>query len=339
MLWGLKLFQIEIMIIKQIKQQGGKIKMNYKEFIQEVKYRVQKTMGSGFEVETYKIDKLNRGECNGITIRCKNEVIAPVIYMDKYYEEYLQGKSKEEVLEEIVKLFMNLEKVTNFSLDIFQDFEKVMDKIYFKIVNYSENQKMLEMIPHICHLDLAVVFCIHITQENMNVGSIMIQKDMLLQWNMQIEDIYEIAKKNTPKLFPVQIRDMEDIMNEIIVSEFQKDDVDKEFANNLIDELLGKERQRPKMLVASNTCGINGATVLLYDEELRKTADNIGTDFYILPSSIHEIIILPVKENVSKAELLEMVKEINSTQVSKDEQLSDNVYIYKKKNKKVEAVF
>jgi len=82
------------------------------------------------------------------------------------------------------------------------------------------------------------------------------------------------------------------------------------------------------MFVATNSKKVNGAGVILYDGLLRTFAEKIGGDFFILPSSVHEVIFVPANGDIDARHLIQMVKEVNATEVAPDEVLSDNVYMY-----------
>jgi hypothetical protein len=88
------------------------------------------------------------------------------------------------------------------------------------------------------------------------------------------------------------------------------------------------QKVNEKMYVLSNDRGINGASTLLYPNVLYDFASSIRMNFYILPSSIHECILVPDTGKLSKAALKEMVKDVNDSHVSADEVLSNEVYYY-----------
>ncbi len=86
------------------------------------------------------------------------------------------------------------------------------------------------------------------------------------------------------------------------------------------------------MFILTNESRLNGATCMLYENVLDKFANEIKSDLYILPSSIHEVIILPKKEWYKKSDLESMINEVNTDNLSVDEILSDRVYMFERKN-------
>ena len=82
------------------------------------------------------------------------------------------------------------------------------------------------------------------------------------------------------------------------------------------------------MYVMTNTRGINGAACLLYKNALARFAQKLKQDLFLLPSSVHEVILVPKSDILKKEDLSEMVREINKTEVSPKEVHSDTVYVY-----------
>lgn len=82
-----------------------------------------------------------------------------------------------------------------------------------------------------------------------------------------------------------------------------------------------------EMLVVTNEQGIHGAVAMLDDAVLHTVAEHFGDNLHILPSSIHEILVVKAEEGREK-ELAEMVADINQAEVPLGERLSDNVYFY-----------
>ena len=118
---------------------------------------------------------------------------------------------------------------------------------------------------------------------------------------------------------------MMEVMTEIIYD--SADALDEEMMETFFDMNVYEDSAFP-MYVATNVFKMNGACILLYDGVLKKFAEKIGSDFYILPSSVHEVIFVPANGDMDARYLIQMVKEVNATEVAPDEVLSDNVYIY-----------
>ena len=140
------------------------------------------------------------------------------------------------------------------------------------------------------------------------------------------EQLFKLAAENTKRLLPPVIKSMNDVMRDI----FMKDGMPPEIA----DMMLGEMPPEQQMYVISNNKGINGAVSMLYEDGLHDLAEKLGSDLYIMPSSIHEVIAVSTDLG-NPNELAAMVAEINMDQVALDERLSNQVYHYDKDLRKV----
>ena len=80
--------------------------------------------------------------------------------------------------------------------------------------------------------------------------------------------------------------------------------------------------------IVTNRKNAHGAAYIFDTNTLQKMADLLESDLYIIPSSIHEIMIFPWNDFATKEELSAIVEEVNETAVEKEEQLSNHVYIF-----------
>ena len=139
-------------------------------------------------------------------------------------------------------------------------------------------------------------------------------------WDVTKEDLYRAAEENTQKLMPYEIRSMAEVLREIM------DDYEEE---------MEQFSDSVPMYVLSNRNKVEGAACMLYPDLLRDFSDKEGSSFYIIPSSIHELLLLPVEDDSDSAEIKGMIKEVNDTQVSEEEILSYSLYYYDSKEGKI----
>lgn len=295
--------------------------MKYEEFIEYIKTHLI----SYFEPETtiivHRVLKNNNTELDGISVLKKNQTISPTLYLNDYYEEYLCGTSVEELLEELYHSFLHPYTGFQFSITDFKKFDLMKGKIVYRLINYSQNEALLADIPHKKYLDLAMVYYLLLHSDETGNACILIRNEHLELWGVTADIIERHASKNTPYLLPAKIRHMEEMLKSCLS------------VNATVDEsqILGtydEDFQPLPMYVLSNQSHFNGAAVLLYDDVLRDFAHSVEENFYILPSSIHEVILVPANGITSKASLELMVKEINQQEVPPVERLSDHVYYY-----------
>jgi hypothetical protein len=314
--------------------------MSYDEFIIYIIDEIRLRMGGDFQVQIHSVMKNNSVKLDGLVIMNKKEKITPNIYLSEFYSRYKDGEKMEDILDCILRIYnhSNSDQSNQFNLDF--DYECIKDKIYYRIVNYKKNEILLAEMPHMRFLDLAVTFHCLVKDDAQGIGSIRITKDCVKNWNINVSELMKMAKRNTPILFPPSIRAMDDVIGEII-----EDNTGFLNNNNSGDEFEAEKYSYQKdtlcksendMYIVSNSRGINGASVMLYKDVIRNFALLMNKDFYILPSSIHEIILVPCNHSIKKEVLEEMVFDINHTQVAEDEVLSNQVYYYNRKRNSFE---
>lgn len=311
--------------------------MGFKKFLVTMKESVKEAVGEAYSVDINHVIKNNSIELDGLVILKENERITPNIYLNSYYERYIEGEKLADMTEEIIGIYIDtMEEGEREALCIRYEYNEMKSCIIYRLINYEKNRKLLEEVPHIRFLDLAVTFHCLVKNNEEGIGTIRITNEHMKSWNTNIEELKEIARINTPIIFPSVIKNM----NEVILDFFKKDiqaisqnDNEKETeasAEELLESMLEGMGQSNStdMYVISNEKGINGASCLLYPNGIKEFAEQLSTDFYILPSSIHEIILVKNNDHLNKNLLKEMVLDVNRTQVPEEEILSDSVYYY-----------
>ena len=290
-------------------------------FAGTMKVAMEAYFGEGLCVSVQKITKNNGTVVTGLTIKDKTSYLAPTIYLEKYFNDYKCGESMGDICKSILNVYEENKIVDNFEISMVTDFSHAKNRICCKLINAERNTKLLENTPHILIEDLAVVFLILATRDESSIGTIMIKNPIMDMWNVTVDKLYRIALDNTQRLFRGRVASMLDVM-----MEFVEDKLDAENCNEFFD-MIADDKAVP-MFMASNTTRINGAMVLLYDNLLKKFAEKIGGDFYVLPSSVHEVLLVPCSAGLDVEELRDMVQSVNVTEVSEEDYLSDNVYRY-----------
>lgn len=199
-------------------------------------------------------------------------------------------------------------KDSNYSMS----FKEVKQNIFYRVVNYEKNRAALADKPFLPFLDLAVTFHCLIKSNEDQVISIHLTNEHLKLWEINTKMLTGWAVENTPRLFPVKINTMEEVLSGIASPDPGR-----------------------SIYVITNETGINGASCILYQGAVKYLADQLEEDLYILPSSIHEIIVLRDNGNMDKNALARMVAEVNSTQVTEEDYLSDSIYYYSREEEKI----
>ena len=287
--------------------------LNYNVFGNEVKQEVEKLLGSEVRVELRQITKNNGIILEGLCILEQGSYVSPTIYLEDFYREYKDGVSLKEIAGRIYDIYEKRCRNIPFSLEYFLDFEKIKENIFCKLVNREMNQELLRDVPSVSFLDLSVVFICAVKNEEFGNGSVLIREEHRKHWKVSKELLYEYARENTFRLRPFELKSMEELIEDLVEPE----------ERNLLKEI--------PMYVLSNRDRVFGAAGILYDRILSSAGARLEEDFYVLPSSVHEVILVPGHVAGSEKELHTMVHEVNHTQVEPEEVLSENVYHYDRK--------
>lgn len=304
----------------------------YGYFIQTILSMVTKRMGKEYTVSIYKVMKNNSLELDSLVLLKEGRSFAPNIYLQPYYEAYKQGTSLPELADRLCRIYMEYQ-VPVIEGEFSYTFEEMKQYIIYRLVSYERNKKLLEKVPHIRYLDLAITYHCLVRDDKDGIGTIRITNEHMRLWKIGMKDIHDHAAENTMSLFPPVIKDMEEMILGMISEEGGEnptaplhEETSASFLFN--DNILMKSN----MYILTNEKGINGASCILYPDVLQKFADRFYSDFYIFPSSIHEVILTPTADWSKGSNYALMVKEINETQVAPEEILSDHVYFYSRKS-------
>ncbi len=299
--------------------------MNYEMFKEIAKEQIILYMPEKFRnysVEVSLVTKVNT-TLDGLNIlspdKNSHQNPVPTIYLNHMYEDYQRSKDLEKVLQsaadQIASIYQNLPSGLN---NIVAD----RDKVVMTLVNTEQNRELLANVPHRKFQDLSIVYrCIlEMTKDDIK-SYIITNHSAESMFHMYEHELYAAAMENTRKLLPPVMKNMNDVIFEIL----QNEGMSKEMFDEFIDDMPAERT----MYMLSNSIGINGAASMLYHEELQKLAEKMGTDLYIMPSSTHEVIVLSADVG-DPNELSNMVMDINMTQVSLNDRLSNQVYHYDK---------
>lgn len=308
--------------------------MNYKDFSAEVKQSVQEKVGKGYEVIIRQVSKNNGVMLDGLSIGRRQDTFAPVVYLQPYYEQLGSNMTFDEVVKDIIsiyKMYMGISmRNTAEALTVF---DHVKDKVVFKLIQAETNRELLAEIPSIPFLDMAIVFYLLLDKSEEGQMTALIHNNHLEVWNTTAEELYQLAKINTPKLLPARLRTMEEVMFEIPMGQFTEIE-EGDVISGVSEEIQGK----PALYVFTNQNGVNGAACILYEGYLEEFAKKKETDILILPSSIHEVLLITDNGILNYGDLEDMVKHINKNDVPVEDVLSDRIYRYSLAERKISIV-
>ncbi|MBQ9278776.1 MAG: hypothetical protein IJ224_09120 [Lachnospiraceae bacterium] len=263
------------------------------------------------EIYEREVVKNNGVIYKGLVISKKEKDAAPTIYMDYYYGLYKQGKSIDSIVRLIFDNYKDSIKKLEFLEEHTNDLMDYKDKLFIKVVNYEKNKLILEDCPFVPFQDMAITFRYLVHKDERGVSSTIVKNVLMDSWGLNTHSLYKIAYENTGKLFPPMLKKMSDIISlwsprEVFIPE-----------NDIY--------------VLTNESGINGASNIIYKEILDDFCQNKSEEYYIIPSSIHELVLIPKGLEEDADSLKMFIKEVNKYVIPKVDFLSDNLFIYNKK--------
>lgn len=314
---------------------------NFKSYIKEhiMEYLPEEYQGA--DISFVKKIKNNDTVLEGLQIKKNDARIVPVLYINGAYEVYQDGEEIDDVVSKLAGCYMESSfKEEGFIPDMplgeIGHYERVKDKIFCRLVNREANKKLLQDRPFSPVEDLAVTYHIMIKSSGDGIGSIAITDGMMNLYGVDAAALHEQAMANMEKLSPTVIRPLNEIMVDLMLPGFmQEHEVSEAVAReNLETAIQGiVSEDAPEIICVSNACGINGAACIVSPEVQKKVAEKIGGDYYVLPSSVHEVLAVPKMEDVHCAALQDMVQSVNGSEVKEDEVLSGRVYEYNAKDR------
>ncbi len=292
--------------------------MTYKDFCNNIKEKMINERGYE-NVRLIDVRKNNdvilQGLCMGAADG-EDSDISPTIYLNGMYEKYLEGATTEDILDLLERSYKDGANKLKFNKNDFLDYEIVRKRLAFKLINYEKNKSLLEEIPHTKVLDLAMCFYYLLEDDKSCVASIQVRNEHLEMWGIARDILIRDALKNTPEMLKVKTITMGEFIRHLGFTRdiFGDDDLEDDYS----------------MIILTNEKKINGAGCFLYEEVLPKISEKMDANLYIIPSSVHEVILVPDNGNIDLCYIKELVKEVNNTKVARDEILSYEVYEYLK---------
>ena len=311
--------------------------MNYSQFIIKMKEDIQVKLGAEVGVEIISVPKNNGVVMQGLALKRAGEKVVPTIYTEGFYVDYLEGRDMEDIVEDFLEIYEEHGIAEAPNLDFYQNYEMVKKRLAPKLVNKKKNEQMLTEIPHKEFLDMAVIFYCLVDSPRTGTAAIVIRNSHMENWGVSAEKLFEDALENAQNILPGTIRTMEELLSRMMQEENMpvwdwRREKEEDFPKLEGVTEDSKEFVGLPLLVLTNNRRYLGAACILYKGLLERFAEKSGKSFYILPSSIHEVILLPEDKVNNSKNLLHMVAEVNRTQLNPEEVLSDTVYYYDKES-------
>lgn len=305
--------------------------LTYEEFKEAIRNEILDYMPAEYgEVSIENVIKNNDSVNDGLLIKRANECISPTIYLRQFYSEYYQGSSIEAICRRIADIRLKTEVKQTFDAQLLLDFDFVKSHIRPALVNKKQNSKLLLNRPHRELMDLAVTYYVDLSNISMGINkngamSMAITYEIMEKYGCSEEDLYEISTGNLSLDKPV-INYIHDYLYGMLYDKAMQNEISEEDFDRLIE--TSEFERSYEIMYLTNEKKFRGSSLILDSEALKVVAEKIGGDYFILPSSIHELIMVKSGCRMNVTELHDMVIDINSSSVAVEDFLSNSVYYY-----------
>ena len=292
-------------------------RLSYKEFQESLRESISLELNKQgtYHCELKHIQK-NNVVLSGLSIRQDGKASAPIIYLNDFYQSYLKGMPLKQIRRQLMEFYQSQE-IHEFDHANFADYGRMRDKLRVRLVNKENNQAYYKMGPYRLHPMGAEVIYVEVEKNGSGKMCMQVTNAMAELWKVPKEELFKTALENTQNNDKVKFQSMNEVISEMMIGNAEED-------------------LNSPMYVLSNKDNQYGATVSLYPNVLKQISKQIGSDYYILPSSVHELLILRKKDcDITEKELRSMVREINQSFVSSEEILGNEVFEYRADRDKV----
>ena len=293
--------------------------MNYNCFKKDIIQRIRERVSPDCTVEVSSVLKNNGVRLDSVMIRRPQSAVCPNIYLNQIYHEYQNGMPVDQAVDAILSAWRRAGSALDLDPDQLISHDIIRSQVVYRLVNYERNLSLMEKVPHKRFLNLALIYYVMVYNEEMGSGAVMVRDHMLEYYDMTVDEIDEAAGINTPKLLPADFLRISDLLREF---------GEKNGVQSYKEISLEEESAAVPLYVLTNKMRQFGAYYMTDTEVLGQIAGKLDADLFLLPSSVHECMVVPAGLWEEAEGLASMVREINLTQVSADEYLSDTVYRY-----------
>ncbi len=285
--------------------------MTYEAYLTRLEQKILQRMTGEESVKRVRILKNNGVELDGFSYYVEGHRERPTVYVNDYYREELTDQELLTIADQILKTLRESRMFSSQNLDQILDFEKLKNRIRYRLISREKNEALLREVPWVPFLDLAAVFYFRIPEEMVEHATALIRNGHMEFWEVTHEELSRTAMENMAEE-QVFLEPMESFM-----------------------ECAGFEPMSSGMYVLSNLQKEYGAAVIMDQRVQRMCCERLGEDFYIIPSSVHELLLLPESLSTGREDLDCLIQEVNATCVSREEYLSGHAYFYRKAEGKI----
>ena len=303
--------------------------MNFEEFINTIKDTIKEYLPEDYrdaEVNILENRKLNTNY-TGLTVTREGDTLAPTINLNNLFDSYSKHPehSITAVMQEVASVIQHTPET--FDIGRIMDYDRVKKNLFMRLSAAEKNKDLLEHAPHIRKADLAITFHIMLDQSDKGTATTMINDNMMEAYGIDLDQLYQDALLNSPVICTAQIENMGEALSRMMIEDMKSAGAPPEVIQEMEKDLKESNKDNP-MTIITNDRLVDGASAIFYPGVMDLVGERMQGDYFILPSSVHETLVVPDDGRVSLQELTDMVKEVNMTQVNPEDQLTDQVYHY-----------
>ena len=261
------------------------------------------------------IGVMKDGEGSGVMLDLEPEIM----------DALEQGADLKQIAESLLEEYDEKRKLLLDGVFGSGNFQEIRGTIFYALENRKAENRDFSQIPHKAYLDMEIIFYMMVETEN-HVNYHLISNEDADVWGVDVEEIWQAAQENTPKLLGTAILTCREAI--------QRMDMEKKgsIVEKIAASLAENEKIQTPAFILTNDYGLFGASTILYEGTLKQIAAVWNDDILVLPTSIHDVIILPFsRSGRSVAEWREMIYEMNREGSNKERALTDSVYFYDRK--------
>lgn len=294
--------------------------LNYEEFKTIVTEEVEKLIGEDKELRIKEVTKNNNLKLDSLSLLAtdgKTRVVTPMVHLNYLYNSYKEdGVSISEITKRIVDILMSTQPECAKGIGEIEDYASVKKHLALKVINYELNKEFLLDVPHLRKMDLALIPLFVVDDGIDTIASVTIKNTFLNKWNIDVNTLFADAFNNAPAL-----------LKPVCCSLFKAAFTRKYTEFMSLDEIRLDDND---LLILTNKSKVHGASCMFYPDVLQTIAQKLDSDLIIIPSSVHEALIMRRIDNINIEDVNNLVNYVNTSEVSVSDVLSDHVYIYNK---------
>lgn len=302
--------------------------MTYEKFKEEILNALRNKLNDSITVNLVQRNKMNDQQKTGVEFEIPDSNTTPIIYLEEYYQMYeCDITTLDNIVADILDVFHQLPDL-NIDAPILGSFDDIKDGITMKLINTAQNSSLLEKIPHIPFADLSIIYLYILKQDEYGTYSTLIDNKAFKAWGIDTMTLHQYALANYNRLLPIEFINLKDYIREKIMSGAITGPDSKKILLS-----LSVPQSNNYLYLLSNKWAFAGAALISCKNVMDAIADFLGEDYYIIPSSVSEVLIIPESKTPSQEIWNLAIQEINESTLNPEEYLSDHTYFYSKSGK------